>query len=128
MLTIPGKDFVAIADIIRVDLATQPPSNGDIANDSEGVEQVPPDEVLTMTLRVVHEPHLISEFDMHPPQTMDEHAHYHFYSPLEISASKFLGMLDDARGAAGGSATAADSPDNNNSSHTGGPSAGVVVP
>jgi hypothetical protein len=50
--------------------------------------------MVTMTLRIVLQPHLVSEFDMHPHQTMDEHAHYHFYSPLEISASKFLAMLD----------------------------------
>eukprot|EP00775_Hariotina_reticulata_P002145 gene2145-2464_t len=103
MLTIPGKDFVAIADIIRVDLATQPASNRSTAsNDDEGS----PEEVFTMTLRVVHQPHLVSEFDMHPHQTMDERAHYHFFSPLEISASKLLSMLGDAQGG-GGSATAA---------------------
>eukprot|EP00775_Hariotina_reticulata_P000766 gene766-1074_t len=105
MLTIPGKDFVAIADIIRVDLATQPPNNSSLGDD-EAIEVGPPEEVFTMTLRVVHQPHLISEFDMHAHQTMDEHAHYHFHSPLEISASKFLGMLGDALGG-GGSATAA---------------------
>jgi hypothetical protein len=55
--------------------------------------QESPVDLVTMTLRIVHQPHLLSEFDMHPHQTMDEHAHYHFYSPLEISASKFLAML-----------------------------------
>eukprot|EP00775_Hariotina_reticulata_P013887 gene13887-14007_t len=106
MLTIPGKDFVAIADVIRVDLATLPPSNDSITGGENENHEGPPQEVITMTLRIVHQPHLLNEFDMHPHQTMDEHAHYHFYSPLEISASKFLDILSDARGAGGSTAAA----------------------
>lgn len=38
MLTIPGKDFVAIADIIRVSWTTQPSSNSSIASDKDDIE------------------------------------------------------------------------------------------
>ena len=51
--------------------------------------------VVAMTLDVVHEPKLVSEFEQHEKQTLDLKAHYHFYPPegVELSAAKVLAQL-----------------------------------
>lgn len=77
LLTVPGLEVTAIADIIRLDL---------VEKDAIGVEAV-------MTLRIVPQPHIISEFELHPYQTMDEKAHYHLDTNLEINATKFISLV-----------------------------------
>jgi len=60
---------------------------------------------ITLTLDVVHTPHITSELQKHPKQTLDSHAHYHYFTPASVTlnAAKFLAMLKtSAGGMAGG--------------------------
>lgn len=75
LLLLNGHPTGAIADVISVKL--------DAA------------ESVTLTLDVVHQPKLISELQDHGKQTLDEHSHYHLFTPSEVAvdAAKFLAQL-----------------------------------
>jgi hypothetical protein len=59
---------------------------------------------ITMTLDVVHKPHIFSELQKHPRQTLDSHAHYHYYTPagVTLDAAKFLALLKSSVGGIAG--------------------------
>lgn len=80
VLLVPGQGFGAVADFLSADL----------------VEEGPP--AITPTLDIVHTPRLVSEFEDHPVQTLDDHAHYHNFTPagVSIDAAKFLRVLQAA--------------------------------
>lgn len=80
LLLLPGKGVGAVADIMSAKLT------------ESGTPAV------TLTLDIVHAPQTISEFEDHPLQTLDDHAHYHFFAPagVTIDASKFLKALQAA--------------------------------
>jgi hypothetical protein len=80
LMLIPGHALGAVADIISADLT------------EEGSPAV------TLTLDVVHQPRMVSEFEEHPQQTLDDHAHYHFFTPAGVSvdAAKFLSVSQAA--------------------------------
>jgi hypothetical protein len=50
---------------------------------------------VTLTLDVVHEPHMVNEFIDRSAQTLDNDAHYHYFTPAGVSvdAAKFLATL-----------------------------------
>lgn len=52
-------------------------------------------QVITLTLDLVYEPHIISELQEHGKQTLDQDAHYHYLLPagVRIDAQLFLELL-----------------------------------
>jgi hypothetical protein len=82
LLLLPGQGVGAVADVVAAELSDAGQA------------------VVTLTLDVVHDPHIVSELAEHPKQTLDEHAHYHFFTPAGVSvdAERFLAMLEAAGG------------------------------
>ena len=79
LLLIPGQGVGAVADLMSVEL-------------DESVAAAP---AVTLTLDVVHKPHMVNEFTHHNTQTLDDDAHYHYFTPAGVSvdAAKFLAAL-----------------------------------
>jgi hypothetical protein len=84
LMLMPGQGLGAVADVMSV---------------KEEVTKTGTPAV-TLTLDVVHAPHIFGEFDEHPKQTLDEDAHYHFDTPAGVSvdAARFLGVVQAAGG------------------------------
>lgn len=84
-----GSALGAIADIMSV----------------QAVNPTGSEPLIVLTLDVVHEPKLVSELTDHPHQTLDENAHYHFFTPADVTvdAAAFLNTLkaSAAQGIAG---------------------------
>ena len=82
LLLLNGHPTGAIGDVMSVKLDAASPSTGAA-------------ESVTLTLDVVHQPKLISELQDHGKQTLDEHSHYHQFTPsgVAVDAAKFLAQL-----------------------------------
>jgi hypothetical protein len=74
-----GQPTGAAADIMSVEMSDESSAS----------------PVITLTLDVVHAPQVISELQEHPTQTLDDHAHYHFFLPegVKLDAAKFMSLL-----------------------------------
>lgn len=80
LLLLDGAAIGAVADIMSVD--------ADTASSS-----------ISVTLDVVHTPGpAVSEFTPHGGQTLDKNAHYHFFTPADVSvdAARFLKLVEGA--------------------------------
>ena len=79
LLLIPGQGVGAVADLMSVEL-------------DDSVAAAP---AVTLTLDVVHKPHMVNELTHHDKQTLDDKAHYHYFTPAGVSvdAAKFLAAL-----------------------------------
>jgi len=80
-----GHATGAIADIMAVDMT-------DSADGSA--------PAITLTLDVVHAPRIVNELQQHGKQTLDDDAHYHFFTPagVTVDAKAFLALLASAGG------------------------------
>lgn len=79
VLLLPAGSAVgAVADIMSVEAVN-----------------TPSEPAIVLTLDIVHKPEVTSELQSHPTQTLDDHAHYHFYAPagVSIDADRFLDMV-----------------------------------
>lgn len=89
LLLTTGSPGGAVADIMDVEML---PS----ADNTE--------PTIVVTLDVVHKPDIISELQEHPEQTLDSHAHYHYFLPagVTLDAAKFLALLKTSAGSFAG--------------------------
>lgn len=79
LLLIPGQGVGAVADLMSVEL-------------DDSVAAAP---AVTLTLDVVYKPHMVNELTHHDEQTLDNNAHYHYFTPADVSVdgAEFLAAL-----------------------------------